>query len=75
MANSNIMRAHEAETRVPVGTRYGNAVYGFSSEPSTGPYTRITNGINTHHVESTRCNLRSGISSTDENGHVPTFYQ
>lgn len=75
MTNSNIMGAHEAETRVPVETRYGNAVYGFSREPSTGPYTRTTNEINTRHVESTRCILQSGISSTGENGHVPTFYQ
>lgn len=26
MTNSNIMRAHEAETRFPLGMRYGNAV-------------------------------------------------
>lgn len=28
MTNSNIMRAHEAETRFPLGMRYGNAVHG-----------------------------------------------
>lgn len=26
MTNSNVMRAHEAETRFPLGMRYGNAV-------------------------------------------------
>lgn len=75
MTNSNIMRAHEAETRFPLGMRYGNAVYGFSGDPSTSSYTRTTNEINSRHIESTKYILQSGISSTFENGHVPTFYQ